>query len=87
MEMGRAAIDPVVMPDTYGLPIYKVTKVIKQKVGDDVHMLCGAEIFGQTQWLYIVTMSAADLLREASDAMDVAYGNSTTLTLRIGRDH
>lgn len=73
--MGSAVHQPAIaMPDTYGLPIYKITKVIKQRVGDDIHMLCGAEVFGQTQWLYIVTMSAADLIREASDALDLACG-------------
>ena len=64
----------IVMPDTYGLPVYRVTKIIKQRVGDELHMLCGAEMFGQTQWSHICTMKLTDVLVEAQECEQIAMG-------------
>lgn len=62
----------VAMPDTYGLPVYTVTKIIKQRIGDEIHMLCGAELFGQTQWTFIAIMKAEHVIIEATEARDMA---------------
>ena len=63
--MGMEMRDHPAIPDTFGLPIHTVTTIIKQRVGDDIHFLCGHESFGQVHWLYIMVMKASDVLREA----------------------
>jgi hypothetical protein len=57
--MFSPATEPI--PDTFGLPVYKITKTIEERVGDEVRILCGYEMFGQTVWTHIVLMEAMDL--------------------------
>ena len=63
--MGMEMKYPAGMPDTYGLPQHRVTTIIKQRVGDEIHFLCGNESFGQTHYHFIMIMKATDVLREA----------------------
>ncbi len=53
------------VPDTFGLPEFRVTKIIKQRVGDEIHFLMGNESFGQTHWHFIMVMKADDVMRES----------------------
>jgi hypothetical protein len=60
------------MPDTYGLPVYKTTKTIEERVGDEVHILCGYEMFGQTIWTHIAIMTARDLAEASNKCHQIA---------------
>jgi hypothetical protein len=66
----QAATEPI--PDTYGLPIYKVTKTIEERVGNEVRILCGYEMFGQTIWTHIVIMTPDDLAASADRCHQIA---------------
>jgi hypothetical protein len=50
--------------DTYGLPDYKVTKLLGEidPDGHDIRLICGQTRFRQLTWLYTVTLSPEDLL-------------------------
>lgn len=61
-----------VFPDTYGLPVYRVTKIIKERCGDEIRFLCGSELFGQIQWTHICVMKAADVIVEARESEAIA---------------
>lgn len=65
-------LEAPVVPDTFGLPDYHVTEIIYEIVGTDVRMACGIKRFGQTHWLYTVTMPADRLLIEAFHGEAVA---------------
>jgi hypothetical protein len=69
-EMGmRELAEPI---DTYGLPVYKTTKIIKERVGDEIHMLCGHEMFGRIMWTHIAIMSTTDVLTESRECQEIA---------------
>lgn len=68
--------DPI---DTYGLPVYKTTKIIKERVGDEIHMLCGHDMFGHTIWTHIAIMSASDVITEARECQEIATRPSLQL--------
>jgi hypothetical protein len=63
MEMGMAETTEAVV-DTYGLPDYKVTKLLGEidQDGHDIRLICGHTRFRQLTWLYTVTLSPEDLL-------------------------
>jgi hypothetical protein len=69
--MMRAPVEQP-MPDTFGLPVYKITKTIEERVGNEVRILCGYEMFGQTVWSHIVIMEAADLAESAGKCHSIA---------------
>lgn len=73
--------DPGVAPDTYGLPEYRVTKIVKERVGDEIRLLCGAERFGQIQWSYICVVKASDLLLMARECERMALEASNEMAL------
>lgn len=78
--MGMGMPEPaVVMPDTYGLPVYKINKIIKQRVGDEMHFLCGEVVFGQTIWHYIATMKVNDVIEEAQECVAIACGANPSI--------
>lgn len=58
--------------DIYGLPVYKITKIIKERIGDEVHMICGHEMFGQTIWTHVAIILASDLIVEADACQQIA---------------
>lgn len=72
MGMGSAVREPAGVPDTFGLQVFGVNKIIKQRVGDEMHFLCGVETFGQTHWHFIITMKATDVLVEATESREMA---------------
>lgn len=67
-EGGRTGMDvretPEAIVDTYGLPDYKVTKLLGEidPDGHDIRLICGNTRFRQLTWLYTVTLSPEDLL-------------------------
>jgi hypothetical protein len=67
--MGMQFVEPI---DTYGLPVYKATKVMRERVGDEIRMLIGHEMFGRTVWTHILIMSAADVLIESQKCQEIA---------------
>jgi hypothetical protein len=79
--MMRTAVEQPVMPDTFGLPVYKITKTIEERVGNEVRILCGYEMFGQTVWSHIVIMDAGDLAESSSKCHNI----STAPTLPASR--
>lgn len=58
--------------DTYGLPVYKVNKVVRERVGDEMRILMGYEMFGRTVWTHVLIMSASDVLIESQKCQEVA---------------
>lgn len=50
--------------DTFGLPDYKVTKLLGEIDPDnhDIRLICGHVRFRQLTWLYTATLSPEDLL-------------------------
>jgi hypothetical protein len=70
MMMMAATEQP--MPDTFGLPVYKITKTIEERVGNEVRILCGYEMFGQTVWSHIVIMDARDLAESSGKCHTIA---------------
>lgn len=71
--MGMQLAEPI---DTFGLPVYKATKVMRERVGDEIRMLIGHEMFGRTVWTHILIMSAADVLIESKKGQEVAMGQT-----------
>jgi hypothetical protein len=71
-EMGMLMRTEQPVVDTYGLPIYKVTKTIEERVGDEVRIVCGYEMFGQTVWTHIVIMTPDDLAESADRCQQIA---------------
>lgn len=67
-------IEPI---DTYGLPIYKVNKVVRERVGDEMRILLGHEMFGHTVWTHVLIMDAADVAIESRKCQEVATRPST----------
>lgn len=69
-EGGRMAMGiegwetPEAVVDTYGLPDYRVTKLLGEIEADghDIRLICGQTRFKQLTWLYTVTLSPEDLL-------------------------
>ena len=55
---------PEAIVDTYGLPDYRVTKLLGEIEADghDIRLICGQTRFKQLNWLYTVTLSPEDLL-------------------------
>lgn len=76
----RELAEPI---DTYGLPVYKTTKIIKERVGDEIHMLCGHELFGRMVWTHIAIMAAADVLIESRECQELATRLSNNV-VRLG---
>lgn len=73
--MGRHEfIEPI---DTFGLPVYKVTKIARERVGDEMRILMGHEMFGQTVWTHVIIMSATDVMIESQKCQEVATRPST----------
>lgn len=70
--MGIGMREPGGVPDTFGLQVFSVNKIIKQCVGDEMHFLCGVESFGQMHWHFIITMKATDVLVEATESREMA---------------
>lgn len=62
------------MPNTEGLPVYEITKIIKQRVGSKIHFLCGNEAFGRVHWFYIATMDAGDVIEHSRESERLALG-------------
>lgn len=58
---------PSTVPDVYGLPVFRTTKIVKERIGDEIRMLCGFEVFGQVHWTHISIMKAADLVVESTE--------------------
>jgi hypothetical protein len=79
--MFATATEPI--PDTFGLPVYKITKTIEERVGDEVRILCGHEMFGQTVWTHIVIMEATDLAASSSRCQQISMRPKQHL-LRLG---
>jgi hypothetical protein len=64
--IGMAMLEfPAEVPDTYGLPEYKVSEMRGEieANGHDVRLLFGAKRFKQMNWLYTVVCSPDDLMR------------------------
>lgn len=59
-------------PDTFGLPIYRTTKLFQERVGDEIHIIHGHEIFGQVVWTHIEIWKVSDLIIEADLCQQVA---------------
>lgn len=72
------------MPDTFGLPVYKITKTIEERVGDEVRILCGYEMFGQTVWAYIAILSARDLADCAGRCHEIATTPERQFAMNCG---
>jgi hypothetical protein len=64
--------DAVAMPDTYGLPVYRIDRTVKQRVGDEIQILCGSEMFGQTQWNCILVIRADVAVTQSMETIDIA---------------
>lgn len=60
------------LPDIFNLPVYKVTKTIEERVGDQIHVLHGYQSFGQTIWTHMEVWDAADLIQTASRCTEVS---------------
>lgn len=58
--------------DLTGLQVFKITKMKKERIGDEVRLICGHEILGQTIWTHIAIFSAADLASEANQCVQIA---------------
>jgi hypothetical protein len=76
-------IEPI---DTYGLPIYKVNKVVRERVGDEMRILLGHEMFGHTVWTHVPDHGrrrCGDRIPEMSGGRHAAEhpGNSRALSL------
>jgi hypothetical protein len=69
MMFQEADVAPI---DTYGLPVYKITKTVEERVGDEIRILCGYEMFGQTTWTHINILSARDLAECAGRCHEIA---------------
>lgn len=66
--MGMEIRDKLVStPDIFGLPIYRPTKFIKERVGDEVRLLCGVEAFGQISWTHVTILKPEDMQCIAQD--------------------
>ncbi len=64
--------NPVAMPDVFGLPVYKVNRFVRRRVGDEIQILCGQELFGQVIWSHVSIMKAADCLIATREAAEIA---------------
>jgi hypothetical protein len=67
------------MPDVYGLPIYRVNRTIMRRVGNELHILCGSELFGQVSWTHIEVLKIETVLVEAKRAQDLASSPAAAL--------
>jgi hypothetical protein len=54
-------------PDLYGLPVYRVSRSIKQRVGDEIHLIKGYEMFGQMHWSHVEIWKVSELLASAAE--------------------
>lgn len=63
---------PITMPDIYSLPIYRVDKTVMQRVGDEIHILCGSVLFGQTQWSHISVIKIDAAIVESTKCRELA---------------
>lgn len=82
--MGIGMLDrPENFPDTQGIREYRVNKIIKQRVGDEIHFLCGSESFGQTHWHVIITMKATDVVVEATESRNMAIDAIAETTVKM----
>ena len=61
-----------VIPDAYGLPQYRVTKIFRERVGDEIRFLCCIVLFGQVQAECVIFMEAADVLVESMESQMLA---------------
>jgi hypothetical protein len=61
--MGMAMLEfPAEVPDTHGLPEYRVSEMRTEIDGADVRMVFGTKRFGQIEWLYTVVVSPEKLM-------------------------
>lgn len=77
------------MPDTMGLPEYRVTEVYTEIDGNDVRMAFGTKRFGHVEWLYTVVVDPWKLLEFCRHCETVAI-EAINLSRLIGnhsRDH
>lgn len=84
MGMGMGIREPA-LPDTCGLPQYKVTKIIRQTVGDEIHFLIGNESFGQVHWHCIISMKAEAALLESRECEALALEAVGEAAVRLMR--
>lgn len=63
---------PITMPDIYSLPIYRVDKTVMQRVGDEIHILCGHTLFGQMQWTHIEIIKIDAAIVESTKCRELA---------------
>lgn len=59
-------------PDIYGLPVYRVTKLHTERIGDEIHIIHGHEMFGQTFWTHVEIWLASDMIVEAELCSQIA---------------
>jgi hypothetical protein len=60
------------IPDIYGLPVYRANRCIKKRVGDEIHMLVGQDVFGQIIWSHVEIWNAGDALPHFQEINDMA---------------
>jgi hypothetical protein len=58
--------------DIFGLPVFKVTKTIEERIGDEIHILHGYEMFGQMCWTHIEIMLVEDLISASIRCRNIA---------------
>lgn len=61
-------------PDIYGLPIFRVSRTIKQRHGDELHILKGFEVFGQVQWSHVEIWKISELAAGIADLQAAMVG-------------
>lgn len=82
--MGVGMSDGSRFPDIFGLPVYRVSKTIKCRCGDELHILKGFEMFGQVHWSHVEIWKVSELCDGVAGLLDV-LDPPTVISLR--KDH
>lgn len=58
--------------DIFGLPVYRPTTIKRERVGDEIHLIYGTELFDQVVWTHIVIISAEAAIIHADKCLQLA---------------
>ena len=77
---------PASLPDTVGLPEYRVTEVFTEIDGRDVRVAFGTKRFGHVEWLYTTVVSPDKLFQICRHCEGVAAELMSLIRLMSGTE-
>ncbi len=65
--------EAIELPVIHGLPVHRVSLSIARRVGDEVHIAKGENLFGVIHWTHVEIWKINDIIRAANAAYEIAH--------------